>query len=210
MEPFASTPEFVILIHRTETKRSVATGRLSHLVLTNSHLIEGTDFTENEAVNRLLRDPTKYPMILYPGPTAVNLSTIDLPERKKLIPPGKTPLVFVIDATWSHAKRMKRLSKNFSDLPFICFTPPSFSNFMVRRQPKPHCYSTIESIHYVIDLFGGTPDGRHHQLRDLLDGLVNRQIELGHFSGRARRCKLPRKGPRTKPARGKAGVHSGA
>ncbi len=192
MEPFASTPEFAILIHKTETKRSIATGRLSHLVLTNSHLIEGTDFTENEAVNRLIQDPAKYPMVLYPTDHAVNLSSMELAERKKLVPPGKTPLVFVIDATWAHAKRMKRLSRNFSQLPFIRFNPPSFSNFMVRRQPNPNCYSTIESIHHVIDLFGGTPDGVHHQLRELLDGMVNRQIELGHFSGKARRSKKPR------------------
>lgn len=185
-------PEFAILIHRTETKRSIATGRLSHLALINSYLIEGTDFTENETVNRLIEDPTKYPMVLYPTENAVNLTMLDLAARQSLIPAGRTPLVFVIDATWSHAKRMKRLSRNFSSLPFICFTPPSFSHFMVRRQPKPHCYSTIESIHHVIDLFGGTPDGVHHQLRDLLDGLVNRQIELGHFSGKARRSKRAR------------------
>lgn len=181
-------------MHRTETKRSVATGRLSHLVLSNSHLIEGTDFTDNEAVNHLINDPTKYPMVLYPTENAVNLTQLSLRERRDLIPPGKTPLIFVIDATWSHAKRMKRLSRNFHSLPFVCFTPPGFSQFMVRRQPKPYCYSTIESIHHVIDLFGGTPDGSHHQLRELLNGLVNRQIELGHFSGRAPRSKRARSG----------------
>ncbi len=46
-----------------------------------------------------------------------------------------------------------RLSDNLRQLPTICFAPPTPSAYGFRREPRPECYSTIEAIHQVIELF---------------------------------------------------------
>lgn len=75
-----------------------------------------------------------------------------------------------------------RLSRDIANLPRICFTPTTPSNFRVRRQPRRDCYSTIEAIHHTIDLFQ-TPAALtrdHDRLLDLFDRMIDRQIELTH------------------------------
>ena len=70
-----------------------------------------------------------------------------------LVPAGRQLIVFVLDGTWKSVRKMLRLSRNLASLPMICFEPPSPSSYRIRRQPKAHCYSTIEAIHHVLDLF---------------------------------------------------------
>src|SRR5262245_52661614 len=48
---FSPAARFVILMHRNEARRGIASGRMAHLCLTNSELWQGTDFTEDERVN---------------------------------------------------------------------------------------------------------------------------------------------------------------
>lgn len=150
--PFVSWPSFVILIHRDEHRRSIATGRMAHLCLSNSWLIEGTDFSKNEAVARILTNPKLYPVVLYPTPAAVNLSPLTVRERRAYFPKGRQPVFFIVDGTWGKAKKMWRLSQNIKTLPAFSITPRRPSTFRVRKQPKPHCLSTLEAIHEVIDL----------------------------------------------------------
>jgi len=40
---------------------------MAHLTIENSLLIPGTDFDENEEVNRLIADPENHCVVLYPG-----------------------------------------------------------------------------------------------------------------------------------------------
>lgn len=181
IRPFSSDPQFVILIHHSEVKRTIATGRMSHLCLKNSYFFEGTDFTHDEKVNALLADPRFHPVVLYPSPTAVNLSTLTLEQRRGQFPADKQLLVFVIDGTWSQAKRVRRLSQNISQLPYICFTPPRPSGFRVRQQPAEHCFSTIESIHHLIELMGGGGDDAHASMLRTFDRMVEQQVEYGHL-----------------------------
>src|SRR5688500_6360293 len=81
IRPFSSSIRFVILIHHEEARRSVATGRMAHLCVLNSDLFVGTDFTEHEGVNALLSDPNNYPVVLYPGSKAINLSSVEPVDR---------------------------------------------------------------------------------------------------------------------------------
>lgn len=163
LRPFSPAPRFAILIHRKEARRAVATGRMTHLTLQNSWLFEGTDFTDHSDLNRVLRDPSFFPVLLYPGVRAQNLSKLSASGRSALFPKDKTLVVILIDATWAQAKRMRRLSRNLLELPQIAFTPTKPSDFGVRRQPKAECYSTIEAAHEVLRLLGET--GRESMLR---------------------------------------------
>lgn len=174
---------FVVLIHPIEVKRRIATGRMSHLCLQGSYLIKGQDYTNNALVNALIEDKDHHSVILYPGPSSINLSTLPDSEKKNLFPKDKKPRIFVIDGTWATAGKMIRQSENLRNLPRISFTPTKLSNFRVRKQPKPHCYSTIEAIHHTIDLLGESQNFKvheraHDKLLTVFNYMVERQL---HF-----------------------------
>jgi len=137
---------FVILMHTKEArKQRTGTARLATMCLKNSELLIGTEFADNERVNALLRDPGYAPFVLYPGPKTVNFREMD----HEALPAGKTPLVFVIDGTWNTARTLLNKSPNVKALPRLSFSRPYLSRFSIKRQPKPHCVSTIEAIYYL-------------------------------------------------------------
>lgn len=171
----------MILIHPLEWRRRIATGRMSHLCLEASNLIQGYSYSDNRVVNETIRDPSNHCVVLYPGNDSINLSNPLSPERPALIPQGKNLVVFVLDGTWSTAGKMLRRSPNIFSLPRICFTPPKPSNFRVRKQPKANCYSTIEAIHEVIELLGddvgfNVESREHDRLLFVFDQMVEKQL----------------------------------
>jgi DTW domain-containing protein YfiP len=185
LAPFDPQMEFVILSHPIEYHRRIATGRMSHLSLKNSRLIEGEDYSGNCELNEMLNDKRLYPVMLYPGRNSQNLTYMSEVGRFELLPSDKKLMVIVIDGTWATARKMVRLSENIKHLPRICFSPPTPSNFRVRRQPNQECYSTIEAIHHTIELMGSAcgfhVKGRKHDaLLDVFDKMINRQLELAH------------------------------
>ncbi len=174
---------FVILIHPIEVKRRIATGRMSHLSLKNSHLIEGQDYSQNLQVNELLEDKNYHSVVLYPGVHSQNLSTLSNVEKTKLFPKEKKLRIFVVDGTWATARKMMRLSENLKNLRRVCFSPDKPSNFRVRKQPHPQCYSTIEAVHHTIELLGdsrGFPvkTRLHDRLLRVFEYMVERQLQF--------------------------------
>lgn len=183
INPFDPKMNFVILIHPMEAKRRIATGRMSHLCLKNSHFIKGTDFTDDVDVNALLKDTEYTSFILCPGPTSINMSLMTDHEKHHLVPQNKKLRVFVIDGTWATAGKMLRESENLKTLPRLCFTLQNPSNFRVRKQPKRHCYSTIEAIHHTIDLLGDSQgfsrtEQTHDRLLSVFNSMVERQLQF--------------------------------
>lgn len=183
IQTFDAKINFVILIHPIEVKRRIATGRMSHLCLKNSHLIMGQDYSNNNQVNHLIDDKTHHSVILYPGPRSQNLSPLSADERAQLFPTDKKLRIFVIDGTWATAKKMVRQSQNLQALPQISFSPSKPSTFRVRKQPDPACYSTIEAIHHTIELVGhsqgfDTQSREHDKLMRVFDAMVERQLDF--------------------------------
>ena len=150
--PFESLPRFVILTQPREAKHRFGTGRMTHLCLNNSLLVEGVDFSRDERVGREIANPRSIPVLLFPRGDALNLSRMTPLARAMLTPPDRRLVVFVLDGTWKSVRKMIRLSRNLASLPAISFDPPTPSNYRIRRQPKPYCYSTIEAVHQVIEL----------------------------------------------------------
>lgn len=176
IRPFDCGIDFVILIHPIEVKRRrITTGRMAHLFLKNSHFLMGQLYGDDTRVNSLLRDPHRYNVLLYPGPSAANLSLMTGEARRVLSPHGRRLTIFVVDGTWSTAKKTVNQSPNLRSLPRICFTPDRPSTFRVRKQPRPECYSTIEAIHSTIDLLGSYANHRSH---DILLSTFNRMVEV--------------------------------
>lgn len=180
---FDAKIKFVILIHPIETKRRIATGRMSHLCLKNSELIVGQDYSANSRVNEILNDQQNYPLILYPGRQSLNITDPSFNPGTPVFPAGKTPVLFVIDGTWATARRTMNQSENLKLIPRICFTPPKPSNFRVRKQPAPQCYSTIEAIHYAIELLAwdvgfNTQHRDHDNLLFVFSKMVDKQLAM--------------------------------
>ena len=70
----ATRTKFVFLMHPKEFKHEkAATGRLTHLCLSNSFVQVGVDFDADEAVRAVMDDARNFPVLLYPGPMARNL-----------------------------------------------------------------------------------------------------------------------------------------
>ena len=148
IQPMDTRTRFVFLMHPKEFKQEkAATGRLTHLCLTNSEIQMGIAFDEHPAVRDLLHDPRYFPVLVYPGPDAVNLSApgATLPELG-----NRQLLVILLDATWSCARKMLKLSPSLQRLPRIMFTPSAPSRFVIKQQPQEGCLSTLETTHELL------------------------------------------------------------
>lgn len=177
VRPFATRMRIAILMHPKEAReQKMGTGRLSHMCLENSDLFVSYDFTRDERVNALLRDPAYAPFVLYPGPGAASFGELG-PDR---LPAGKTPLVFVIDGTWHNAKSLLFRSRNLGALPRLSFSGSYLSRFSIKRQPMAHCVSTIEAIYYLCreaEAAGSERlGGKDEVLMDILGRLVDTQL----------------------------------
>jgi len=169
---FDSQPRFAFLMHKRESKRTIATGRMAHLCLSNSLLFEGFDFSDHPGVQALLADPRNYCVVLYPGASATVLDTIAPEQKRALFPSDRQAWILVLDATWSQARRLWRFSRNLHALPRLCFTPQKLSRFTIRQQPRDWCYSTVEAVHEVLTQLEAKPP---EAMLGALDWLVRQQ-----------------------------------
>lgn len=180
IKPFATGARFVILIHPKEHRKRVGSGRLTHLCISNSTLLEGVDFTRNATVNEILADPASFPVVLYPGPKAVDITEGAAEKLEALVPHGRELVVFIIDGSWFCAKKMLRVSANLKALPQIRFTPQSRSIYQIRRQPKAICFSSVEAVHSVIGWLNASRRWRsepgHDNLLEVFRFMIDQQL----------------------------------
>ena len=180
IEPMPTRTRFVFLMHPKEFKREkAATGRLTHLCLSESEIHMGIGFDEHEAVQALIRDPQFYPVLVYPGNDAVNLSQTAIDPTA--LGGGRRLLVFLLDSTWSGSKKMLRLSPSLQRLPRVMFTPTSLSRFVIKQQPYDWCLSTLEATHellLVLERAGLDTYTRPAQLLDLFARMQEVQIRF--------------------------------
>lgn len=170
----ATRTKFVILMHPHEFKRIKAnTGRLTHLCLADSEIHIGESFEAHEAVQALIADPGNYPVLLYPGREALDLSTAgkesshlsalhsQLDQRRLL--------VFLLDATWRLVRPMLRLTPSLQRLPRVMFSNAAPSRYVIKRQPEPGCLSTLEATHELLVALDRSGLDRYTQPEQLLD-----------------------------------------
>lgn len=174
---------FVLLMHPKEFKQEkAATGRLTHLCLANSEIQVGVEFDEHEAVQRLIADPENYPVLLYPGENAHDLSRGGLtPEMLQ----GRRLVVFLLDATWSCARKMLRVSPTLQRLPRVKFTASGRSRYLIKRQPQEGCLSTLEATHELLGALTASGLDQYDdpaQLLGLFDRMQEHQIRCASKS----------------------------
>jgi len=151
ISPLQTKTRFIILMHPKEYKKEkIGTGRITKLQLENSEIIVGVDFTKNNRVNEILTKENSCSFLLYPGKDNFNLSVRKSSELNSFM--GNNPHLFILDGTWSCARKMLKLSKNLQKLKRVSFDNKIESKFIIKQQPAALCLSTIESVYTVLNL----------------------------------------------------------
>jgi len=174
LQPMPTRTKLVFLMHPKEYKdQRTGTGRLTHLCLADSELHMGIGFDEHEAVQKLIRDPANFAVLLYPGPQARALpGGLQSDELA-----GRRLVVFLLDGTWACARKMLRVSPSLQRLPRIMFPPGEPSRFVIKQQPTIGCLSTLEATHELLLALERAGLDRY-PLPDQLPGLLRRMQDF--------------------------------
>jgi DTW domain-containing protein len=127
-----------MLQHPHERRKYYSTAKMVALAIENSRLMRGLYFEEGVIEKALVGQDT---YLLFPGEGAQSCLDISLNE---------TSTVVVLDGTWSEAGKLLRRNPILERLPRLSFSTPLQSNYRIRKQPKSHYLSTLESIGHLL------------------------------------------------------------
>jgi DTW domain-containing protein YfiP len=161
----ATRTRIVIVRHHLERFRSSNSGRLAHLALTNSEIIDhggsGGPAQLRELEGAWLLFPEGEP-----------LQTVPVPPPRALI---------VLDATWSQARRMYRKLDVLRGLPLLRLPDEDMPRARLRESPGPGRVSTIEAIARALRMLEG--DQVAAPLEELFATAVRRAQSTGRSVG---------------------------
>jgi DTW domain-containing protein YfiP len=179
-----TTTRVVLLQHPRERDVPIGTARMAALCLPNAELHVGVRWAGSAALTRALSDPARPPVLLYPGEGAIDVASQP--------PPGPVTLV-VVDGTWWQARKVIRENPELSALPRYTFTPPTPSEYRIRKEPSAACVSTIEALVHVLGVLEGHRE-RFHALLAPFRAMIDAQVACAErFHGaRIRHEKGPR------------------
>lgn len=191
--PFESGPRFAFLMHPKErrARSGTGTGRVTHLLLSNSTLHVGVSFEGDPTVGALRGDPRLFPLVLSPGPGARDLADPADVDLLRAECAGRTPLLFVLDASWTCAPALLEANPWLGGLPHVSFSTGRSSSFSYRRQPRADCLSTLEAVHEVLrlcdaaDFHRTEPDGVRERLMEVFSDMTSHQAAFS-LPGRRR------------------------
>lgn len=186
----AETP-VLILQHPREDGMPIGTARMATLCLRDAELLVGVELDEHPRVRAILDDPTRQPILLWPGPDAKDLAQEP--------PSGPTTLI-VVDGTWALAKKLVRVNPRIAALPRYGLEPPAPSGYRIRREPRAECVSTIEAVMYALGALERDPE-RFKPMLAPFTAMVDAQLHFREHvaEGRhLRKKRVPR--PRSLPS----------
>lgn len=168
-------------------KQKTGTGRLTNLTLIDSEIIIADTFDNNIKTQELISDSSYYSMVLYPGDDVHYTETYNFDLEMK----NKKLLIFIIDATWTFARKMMSRSPSLQKLPKLSFSGEYRSNFDIKKQPANYCLSTIESSYYLIkELQSAGVCDKNIDPKGLIT-ILKKMVELqqGHMRAKGVSCK---------------------
>ena len=166
----------VLLQHPRERDVPIGTARMAALCLPNAELHVGVRWAGSAALTRALSHPARPAVLLYPGEGAIDVASHP--------PPGPVTLV-VVDGTWWQARKVIRENPELSALPRYTFTPPTLSEYRIRKEPDAACVSTIEALVHVLGVLEGDRD-RFHALLAPFRAMIDAQIAFAERFHQAR------------------------
>jgi DTW domain-containing protein YfiP len=135
----ATRTRIVIVRHHLERWRSSNSGRLAHLALPNSEIVE-----HGGLAGVAVLPPLDGAWLVFPeGEPAI---APPVPAPRQLV---------VIDATWSQARRMFRKLAGLRGLPILRLPDDPMPVARLRESPSPGRVSTIEAIARALRLIEG-------------------------------------------------------
>jgi len=174
----------VILQHPRERDMPIGTARMASLCLPHAELRVGIRWSA-ELLAGALGDPSRPPILLYPGPGA----------RDILRDPPRGPVTLVVvDGTWSQARSVVRDNPVLQALPRYAFDTPEPSHYRIRREPRAEYVSTIEALMHVLGALEGDP-ASFRRLLDPLRAMVDAQLACQASAPRRGVRQLPRPRP---------------
>jgi DTW domain-containing protein YfiP len=169
-------------------REKCTTGRIASLNLANSEIIPGLGFDDQIRVRELVEDPDNFPVLLYPGEGAMNVSEGGFP---RLALGTRRLVVFLIDATWACARVVARSSPGLMRLPRLMFTPREKSRWVIKRQPADYCLSTLEACHELLVALEEAGLDRYPDKERLLAAFARMQSYQVERATRDRRPRRP-------------------
>ncbi len=154
----------LIVRHHLERHRSSNSGRLAHLALTNSEIVD-----HGVAGQPATLSPLEGAWLLYPEGEPVTACPVPPPRQ-----------LIVLDATWSQARRMFRKLDALRGLPTLRLPDVPVSRARLRESPGPGRVSTIEAIAAALRLLEG--EAPAHALEQLFQVAVDRAARSGRRS----------------------------
>ena len=190
-EAFHSGLALTVLEHHLEARSTIGTARILRRFARDARVLPGrtAEFEAHPELEGRIATPGWASAVLFPSPGALDLSRCSPEDARSVFTPGLRPHVVVVDGTWNKASGILRRCRALAGLPRIAFTPDRESSYLIRKQPRPVCWSTLEATVEVIDRLdrlgvAPAPPGRaHHKLLDALDYLVETQLR---YRGRPR------------------------
>jgi len=187
LPPLRIATKIVLLMHPMEWRREkCTTGRITCLNLAESEIIPGLAFDKNPRYRALADDPANFPMLLYPGAGATNLSEGGFPSG---LLEGRRLVVFLIDATWACARVVARESPGLMGLPRLMFTPREKSRWVIKKQPAPWCLSTLEAAHELLLALDAAGLERYEDRGRLLEAFAAMQAHQIRHAGSSPRLR---------------------
>ena len=139
--------KFVLLMHPKEArKQRTGTGYIPKISIKGTEIIVGLDYSKDDHLMALLKDPQYYPVMMYPGEEAWTAKK----EGFKEAVGNKTLLVLILDATWFCSRKIIEHNPFLLDLPRVSFYGEYRSIFTFKHEPRPEYISTVESCYYFI------------------------------------------------------------
>lgn len=176
----APAAKIVILQHPRERHVAIGTARMASRCLLGSTVVVGTHVDRHPAVVDALADTTRRPVLLWPGPDAADLATS---------PPEGPITMFVVDGTWSLAKKLLVLNPTIAALPRYGLAPAAPSEYRIRREPRAECLSTIEAIANALGVLERDPEPFRAMLtpfRKMIDTQIDYQVRVGRPRDKSR------------------------
>ena len=176
--PRSAGADLVLLQHPREARKPIGTARMAHLGVSGSRLLVGVRFAGLEAVAPKRDGLARRAVVLYPAEDAQDVAAL-----REVADPLT---VIVLDGTWWQARKLWRENPWLHALPAYRVNPRAAGRYRIRREPAPHCLSTVEAVAALLDALDGRADGHADLLRPF-DAMVEKQLARGAGSTRSPR-----------------------
>jgi DTW domain-containing protein YfiP len=171
-----------MIVHPNEANSTVGTAWILRRSISNLAWIRSTgdELDQNPNFLKWIESKELSPLLLFPGPSALNLNTASLEDWQAITPKPRRPLFIVIDGSWSEARGILRKSALLQSLPRVSFEAAQPSEYGFKKQPHPACLSCVEGVHRVIESlalrgWGSLPLQREH---DVMISIFRKMIEF--------------------------------